>query len=272
MAGTSGVEAGMSGGYRLRAAAVTAAVLIVVAAINALSVAHDRAGKIDWWEPWVWEFTSIVFWIAILLPLWRVARAFLPPQRPWPVAIVATLAVAVPVSLAHTLWIGATRNLVYALLGTTYRYDWSAAQFLYEGRKDVLSVAVLIGVGAVIEALAARRLGAAPSGAASTPWRLEVRDGNRVFWLAPDQIERAEAAGNYAELHTITGTLLHRTTLAALESDLAPHGFVRIHRSRLVRRDAVMAVTITPSGDFEARLVSGATVAGSRRFRADLKA
>lgn len=270
MAGTSGAEAGTSGGYRLRAAAVTAAVLIVVAAINALSVAHDRAGKIDRWEPWVWEFTSVVFWIALLLPLWRLARAFLPPQRPWPVAILATLAIAVPVSLAHTAWIGATRSLIYTLLGTTYRYDWSGAQFLYEGRKDMLSVAVLIGVGVVIDLLAARRADVAPSGAASAPWRLEVRDGNRVFWLAPDEIERAEAAGNYVELHTIGGTLLHRMTLAALESDLAPHGFVRIHRSRLVRRDAVTAVTSTPSGDFEAQLASGATVAGSRRFRSGL--
>jgi len=272
MAGTSGAQAGTSGGYRRRAAVVTAVVLIIVAAINALSVGHDRAGKVDWWEPWVWEFTSVVFWCAILLPLWWLARAFLPPQRPWPLALVVTLALAIPASLAHTAWIAASRSLVYALLGTAYRYDWSSTQLLYEGRKDVLSVAVLVGVGAVIDVLAGRRAGAAAPTSPAAPWRLEVRDGSRVLWLAPDEIERAEAAGNYVELYTAGGTVLHRTTLAALEAELASHGFARIHRSRLVRRAAVTAITTTAAGDFEARLASGVTVPGSRRFRSELTA
>jgi len=271
MAGTNGGQGGTSGSDRRRAVAATAAVLLVVAAINALSVGHDRAGKVDPWEPWVWEFTSVVFWIAILVPLWALGRRLRPPARSWPFALAAILAVAVPISLAHTAWIAATRSLIYAVLGLGYRFDWSSTQLIYEGRKDVLSVAVLVGVGMVIDQLAARRaLASEAPPPATARWRLEVRDGSRVLWLAPHEIERAEAAGNYVELHTIAGTQLHRTTLAALEVDLTPHGFARIHRSRLVRRDAVTAVATTPSGDFEATLASGAVVAGSRRFRASL--
>jgi uncharacterized membrane protein YhaH (DUF805 family) len=273
MAGTNGGQGGAGGGgagaYRLRAAAATTTALLIVAAINSLSVGHDRAGEVDFWEPWVWEFTSVVFWIAILLPLWALARRLLPPARPWPVALVAILALAVPISLAHFVWIGASRSLVYLAFGYRYHFDWSSVQLLYEGRKDVLSVAVLVGVGAVIDQLASRRPSVVP--APALPWRLEVRDGSRILWLAPEEIERAEAAGNYVELHTANGTQLHRTTLAALEAELAPHGFARIHRSRLVRRAAVTAVTTTPSGDFEARLASGVTVAGSRRFRSELR-
>ena len=116
----------------------------------------------------------------------------------------------------------------------------------------------------------ARRIDA-PTTAPAPPPRLEVRDGNRTIFLAPTDILWAEAAGNYVELHTVAGSLLHRATLASLERELAPNGFVRIHRSRLVRRDAVRAVEANASGDFEAVLGNGARVIGSRRYRDGLR-
>ncbi len=58
--------------------------------------------------------------------------------------------------------------------------------------------------------------------------------------------------------------------LAAVADALAPYGFVRIHRSRLVRRAAVASITATPAGDSEVALASGVTVDGSRRFRGGL--
>ncbi|WP_309605928.1 LytTR family DNA-binding domain-containing protein [Phenylobacterium sp.] len=47
-------------------------------------------------------------------------------------------------------------------------------------------------------------------------------------------------------------------------------GFVRIHRSRLVRRDAVATVESRPTGDFRVRLRDGRELAGSRRYRRPL--
>ena len=43
---------------------------------------------------------------------------------------------------------------------------------------------------------------------------------------------------------------------------LAPHGFVRVHRSRL------RSFKPTPSGDLEIALDDGGVIAGRRRFRA----
>jgi DNA-binding LytR/AlgR family response regulator len=44
-------------------------------------------------------------------------------------------------------------------------------------------------------------------------------------------------------------------------------GFVRIHRSRPVRREAVAGVESKPAGDFLVRRRDGRALAGSRRFR-----
>ncbi|MBA4040737.1 MAG: hypothetical protein C0456_18665, partial [Hyphomonas sp.] len=49
-----------------------------------------------------------------------------------------------------------------------------------------------------------------------------------------------------------------------------PHGFVRVHRSYLVRRAAIATTETRQSGDFDITLRSGAVISGSRRFRQNL--
>lgn len=87
---------------------------------------------------------------------------------------------------------------------------------------------------------------------------------NDVVWV--------EAAGNYVELHRGGGGLLHRASLSEMERRLHSAGFVRIHRSRLVRREAVAAVESKSTGDFVVRLRDGRELAGSRRYRRPLLA
>ena len=272
MSGTSGGWAGTSAGRRALGLAVASGVALIIAGVNASGVVHDAVGPgstLDAWEPWVWELTSVAYWVAVLPLLWRIEREVRPPRLRWALTVAAYLALTVPVSAAHLAWLAALRPPIYALLGSHYRPDWSRAQLIYEYRKDVLVTLMLLGVGVAVD-LWARAAAGAPAAPAAPPYRLEVRDGPRVLWLAPAEIERVEAAGNYVELHTARGAVLHRATLTAVEAELGCHGFVRIHRSRLVRRDAVTAVATTPAGDFEATLASGARVAGSRRFRAGL--
>ena len=269
MGGTSGGWTGTGRGRRRLGLAATAAVALTIGLVNVASTIHDSGGRFDWWEPWVWELSSIAYWIAVLPLLWRVARPLRPPRFGWPVVVAAYLALTLPVSAAHLVTLAALRPPIYAAFGSHYTPDWSRAQILYEYRKDLLVTLMLIGVGVAADLWAAAAEAPAPP-VAAPPWRLEVRDGARTHWLGADEIERVEAAGNYVELHGPRGTLLHRATLTAVEAELAARGFVRIHRSRLVRRDAVTGLSVTASGDFEATLASGAVVAGSRRFRAEL--
>jgi DNA-binding LytR/AlgR family response regulator len=49
---------------------------------------------------------------------------------------------------------------------------------------------------------------------------------------------------------------------------LSPLGVARVHRSRLVNMRRIVAIAWRPSGDFDLRRDTAATVAGSRRYRA----
>lgn len=97
--------------------------------------------------------------------------------------------------------------------------------------------------------------------------RFVVRHAGRLRSVAVDEVEWIEARDNYVQLHHADGVFLLRHTLAALERSLANAGFVRVHRSALVRTAAVVDWKRTESGDFTVRMRSGAEVAMSRSHR-----
>jgi DNA-binding LytR/AlgR family response regulator len=265
---TDGGEAVTSGGGRrswLTAWLAFAAIAAVLAAINALSAIDDRAriGRpVPAWEPWTWELTSFAAWLTVAPLVFVAARKFRPPRLPWPLALAAHVAASAAVSLAHVTLMVALRELAYAAAGAHYAGGPILDLLIYEYRKDAVTYALL-----ALLLLGLERLRPAPPRAPGDPARIEVRDGSRTLWLAPDDIDWAQAAGNYVELHGGFGTVLHRQTLAALEQALGPHGFCRVHRSRIVRAGAVRSIETRPSGDFEITLASGERIGGSRRFR-----
>ncbi len=220
-------------------------------------------------EPFFWEFSSVVV-LVLLAPL--VGRAV----RRWPfegpglwTSLAIHAGLTVPFALAHVAGLFALRQSIYALIGGDYDFfgDGVWLTLLYEWRKDVLTYAIFVAVYSGMAWLASRR------DAANTlppPDRIEVREGGRTLFLPPSEIAWLEAAGNYVEIHTATGTHLVRGTLAAWEHRLEGLGFVRIHRSRLINRAQVGALQSTGSGDFEVTLIGGAKLQGSRRFRAGL--
>jgi DNA-binding LytR/AlgR family response regulator len=85
--------------------------------------------------------------------------------------------------------------------------------------------------------------------------------------LPTARIDWVQAAGNYVELKSGDRTILHRTTLSAAERALADHGFVRIHRSILVRRDRIERVRT-----LDVVLSDGTHLKIGKRFRAKLAA
>ncbi|MFI5013839.1 MAG: LytTR family DNA-binding domain-containing protein [Hyphomicrobiales bacterium] len=56
-----------------------------------------------------------------------------------------------------------------------------------------------------------------------------------------------------------------RGTLTAEEARLLPFGVTRVHRTRLVNLNHVVAVELRPSGDFALRMDTGEVLIGSRR-------
>lgn len=86
--------------------------------------------------------------------------------------------------------------------------------------------------------------------------------------LRPDEIDWIESADNYVRIWTGARSYLHRESMNALERRVALQGFLRAHRSALVRLGAVRALTWTPSDELVAVLETGARIPISRRRRA----
>jgi hypothetical protein len=245
--------------------------LVAFVTVNALNVLHEHAESghpLRPWEPVVWEGSSALYFLAVAPLMLAFTRRFWllePPRAP---KIAAHMGFAVLISLGHILAIGAMRWSVYRLAGAHYNAFGPLVDWAYEMRKDALTygavVAVYLGWRSV-------RAGSPPS---PGPDRevLEVRDGARRHFVPLAEVMWVEAAGNYVELHRGATGLLHRASLTEMERRLESTGFVRIHRSRLVRRDAIAAIESKTTGDFVVRLRDGRELAGSRRYRKPLLA
>jgi DNA-binding LytR/AlgR family response regulator len=278
----SGALARLGGGQgRLSTRAVYAIVTLLIAiscAVNTFSDARDiswRLGRAhNLWEPALWEVTSGLVVVALMPLAWYgaiLARAG--AKRPLRMAGAIT-ALLVTFSVLHIAGMGLFRELAYRLAGFAYSYPF-AHEALYEFRKDLFAYAAI----AVIFWLAERPAGAAlvaaeaveKQAAAATPGRPELwlRDGRISILIDPNEIASVSSAGNYVEF-LLTGHRSHliRTTLQAQEARLAPFGIARVHRRRLVNLKRVVALEWRASGDFELRLDTGETLAGSRRFKA----
>jgi hypothetical protein len=269
-AGTSGGGAGTSGRRDdVVFIGLIAGMLASLAVVNALSVAHDwtaRGHPLPFWEPLAWETTSVVVLMA-LAPLSMVfTRRVWPLDPSWRRALALHLLALVAFSLLHVTGMGALRWAIYAAVGDAYSPLGPLADFPYEFRKDAL---VYAGFVFLYVAWRKNRASWTPAGEAA-PDSLEVRDGARRHFVPLCEVAWIEAAGNYVELHRGQAAILHRAPLSEMERQLQGAGFVRIHRSRLVRRGAVAHVESKPSGDYVVRLADGRELAGSRRYRRPL--
>jgi hypothetical protein len=265
------------GGWRadLPFYAISAVSIFLLTSIDAASVADDlaRIGQLGApWEPYVWEFSSGLVLLLMTPAIVAVTRRAW-PRRPPPFGWIAIhLGAALAVSLAHVIAMGVIRWAIYALLSSYYDPLGPLSRWPYELRKDLLVYAGTVTVYVVWRLLRARPVAASASTPASGPEVLEVRDGARRHFVPLSEVVWIEAAGNYVELHRGVGGLLHRASLADMERQLQRAGFVRIHRSRLVRRDAIAGIDSKPTGDFVVRLHDGRELAGSRRYRHPLLA
>ena len=277
--GTSGGPAETSGWTTRRVIAVGFAVwialLLIQASVNAMSQASENP-SLTAWRYWLWEGSSAVGWFCVAPLLWLLVRR-LPRLARRPVLLIPGLAAAtMALSLVHVAVMFGLRFAIYPLAGETYNPTRGLGDTLiYEYRKDV-STLLQTGLAFFFIQWLATRVpfwNPASDGHAPEPRSelvVEVQDGPSTHFVPLGEIDQVAAAGNYVEIGWRGRTLLHRTTLSALEQAWAPHGFVRVHRGTLVRAAAVVRVETLKSGDFTVELASGALVRGSRRYRAAL--
>ncbi|MDK2755205.1 LytTR family DNA-binding domain-containing protein [Blastomonas fulva] len=239
--------------------------------VNAVSLIDQRRAlgrPIAAWQAWVLEGTSFAAWL-MLLPVVLMLAIRLAPRPLWQ-ATLGHVVGCVAVSVAHTLLMAALRIVAFDISGLDYApSETLTARLLFEARKDVITYISILAVFLLARRLMAET-GPLPIRPSAEAALIEVRDGSRMVMLRPDEIDWVNAAGNYVELHGDFGTELARRTMAGIEAELAHYGFVRVHRSRLVRRAAIASTETRQSGDFDITLRSGAVISGSRRFRQNI--
>ena len=134
--------------------------------------------------------------------------------------------------------------------------------------KPVRAARLSEAVRRVVTALAAAR-GSGPADPAVSDEVIPVGLGGVTTFVKRSQVRYAQAHGDYARLHTATGSHLVRTSLTQLEERWAEAGFVRVHRSTLVSLPQVDAI-ITGHGGCKIRL-GDVELQVSRRHLRDLR-
>ncbi|WP_335937383.1 LytR/AlgR family response regulator transcription factor [Streptomyces sp. PTD5-9] len=99
--------------------------------------------------------------------------------------------------------------------------------------------------------------------------QIPVELGGVIRFVPIDDIAYAEAQGDYARLHTATGSHLVRVPLTTLEERWRPRGFVRIHRRHLVALGRIDELRLD-AGSMTVR-IGAAELAVSRRHSRALR-
>jgi two-component system LytT family response regulator len=134
----------------------------------------------------------------------------------------------------------------------------------------------LEGMGRLHEQLLAVLEGGATAPAKAVPDkryldRIAVESRGKVESVPVAEIDYIVASGPYARLQVGTRRYVIRETMQALEEELDPRRFLRIHRSAIVRLDLVEALHRGQGGDSEVQLKGGVRLRVSRSRREALE-
>ncbi|MEU3525934.1 LytTR family DNA-binding domain-containing protein [Streptomyces sp. NPDC038707] len=149
-------------------------------------------------------------------------------------------------------------------------FDLKAVDYLLKPlRKERFAEAVR-RVADLVRAGQGPRPAALPAPAPTAPGdQVPVELGGVTRFVPLADITHVEAQGDYARLHTGAGSHLVRIPLSTLEEQWRAHGFVRIHRSRLVALGRIEELRVE-GGNLTVR-IGDRTLAVSRRNARELR-
>lgn len=93
-------------------------------------------------------------------------------------------------------------------------------------------------------------------------WLVKTAEG--IIPIDPTEIVRIEASGEYSRIVLPTGPILSRIGMAACEKRLEGQAFLRVHRSHIVRSDAIARAEPAGNGRLQLTLVNGDQLISSR--------
>lgn len=235
------------------------------------------------WEPFVWEGSSALVWLLVLLPMIvRFSRRFPIHWDTWRRHLPWHVGASVACSLIHVLGMIGLRKLAYGLQGSDYDFGVWPTELFYEYLKDVRSYAVIVAVIELYRFVDRRLQGEAslldrpdegePVEPVDRPERFLVRKLGREFLIAANDIEWLQAAGNYVNLRVRGHDYPLRSTVGGIELRLDPGRFARIHRSYIVNLAQIASIEPLDDGDARIHLKDATALPCSRRYRESLRA
>ena len=98
-----------------------------------------------------------------------------------------------------------------------------------------------------------------------------VRSVGNMERIAMEEVIWLATAANYVEIHLAQRVLLHRSTISAMEARLPADQFIRVHRTAIVRCDAILNLKIMDDGSHQVMLNNGDYVRVSESYLKNLK-
>jgi two-component system, LytTR family, response regulator len=97
--------------------------------------------------------------------------------------------------------------------------------------------------------------------------RLVIKAGGRISFLSTHEINWIEADDKYVHLHTGKASPMVRQTLSAMETQLDPRKFRRIHRSAIVNVERIKELQPLFNGEHSMLLEDGTKLTLSRNYK-----
>lgn len=257
--GTSGAFTGTNGKVYLIGLAFLA---VFITAFNTISIWNDLHYRPDFGllEPVIWETTSGIGFVVFSTIAWLALQIAPLEQKPWWRTVLVHGAAIPLYSVLHVFSFVLLRKAIYALGGAHYPRGL-LDEFGFEFLKDVLAYVLMVNVYWVVA-----RLLREPAVPVERGGMFTIRDGTRIVRVPMRDILAVSSAGNYVEFALRDGRKpLMRTPLSAIETELSPRGFVRVHRSWLVNTAEMTGLKPEGSGDYTVEL-GALSVPLSRRF------
>jgi two-component system, LytTR family, response regulator len=90
--------------------------------------------------------------------------------------------------------------------------------------------------------------------------RVVVKTGSKIKVIPVEDIVWLESQDDYVMIYTSSGKFLKQETMKHFEEHLDPSNFIRVHRSYIVRLDAIVQLELYEKGSYLAVLNTGAKV------------
>ena len=165
----------------------------------------------------------------------------------------------------------AKRDVRPAIIFVTAHDDFAVEAFDLDAVDYVLKPVATDRLQRAIERAFAHR---GRNDAKASDWleELWVPHRSELLRIAVSQVSQIDAERDYVRLHTGDRTYLLLQTIAGLENRLDPSEFIRIHRSTILRRDAIRGLRHDGLGVWSVELEGGEALRIGRTYLPKVKA